>query len=213
MYRIYTKEIISKEIFNYNIDSTELETIMGGNIFLDHPELNPEDYIVVQQDNAFEYPTYKKVGETIEEMTLLERYKNGLYELQPHQLEHKGEIITLQEGQYISPEGELVTVPKIEGIKVEWNWDTNEWEDNATPLETVQYQYKEYEGMDTPSTVEEMKQQDPAMASEFITMLIDLRGLMYTLNAGTEMASYAQIHIPTPSEKLKQFKDRFKKYN
>ena len=212
MYRVYSKEIISKEIFNYNIDSTELETIMGGNIFLDHPELNQEDYIVVQQEHAFEYPTYRVERNVIEEMTLIERYKNGLYELLPHQVEYKGDIITLQQGQYISPEGELITVPKIEGVRIEWNWDTNEWEDVATVLETVQFQYKEYEGMDTPSTVEEMKQEDPVMADEFIKMLIELRGLIYTLNAqDMQPVGYSSIHIPVPSEKLKQFKNRFNK--
>ena len=58
MYRVYSKEVISKEIFNVNLDSSELEIVMNGNVFLDHPELNPEDYIVVQQERAFDYPTY-----------------------------------------------------------------------------------------------------------------------------------------------------------
>ena len=49
MYRVYTKEKISKEVFNVNLDASELQTVMGGNVFLDHPELNPDDYIVVQQ--------------------------------------------------------------------------------------------------------------------------------------------------------------------
>lgn len=79
-------------------------------------------------------------------------------------------------------------------------------------LEIVQSQYKEYEGMDTPSTIEEMKLQDPAMAEEYIGMMIELRGLIYTLSAQeSQPVGYALINIPTPSEKLKKFKNRFKK--
>lgn len=215
MYRVYTKEKISKEIFNVNLDKSELQLVMGGNIFLDHPDLNKDDYVVVEQEYAFEYPTYRAEKNIIEEMTLYEAYKNGLYELQPHQVEYKGDLIILQPGQYIDPKGELITVPKIEGIRIEWNWDTNEWEEAATALETVQYQYRDYEGMDTPSTVEEMKQQDPVMASEFINMMIELRNIIYTLSASeAQPVSFATIHIPIPSEPLRKFKDKFKnKFN
>lgn len=215
MFRVYTKEKISKEIFNVNLDKSELQLVMGGNIFLDHPDLNKDDYVVVEQEYAFEYPTYRAEKNIIEEMTLYEAYKNGLYELQPHQVEHKGDLITLQPGQYIDPKGELITVPKIEGIRIEWNWVSNEWEEAATALETVQYQYRDYEGMDTPSTVEEMKQQDPVMANEFINMMIELRNLIYTLSASeAQPVSFAAIHIPIPSEPLRKFKDKFKnKFN
>lgn len=210
MYRVYSKEIISKEIFNVNLDSSELEIVMGGNVFLDHPELNPEDYIVVQQERAFDYPTYRKDKNIIEEMTLFERYKNGLYELGEHQVEYEGDIITLEPGQFIDPQGKLQTVEKIEGTRVEWNWELNKWEDVATNLEVVQKQYSEYEGMDTPSVVKEMELQDPALAEEFVNMLIELRGLIYTLSASeTQAVGYTAIHIPTPSKALKNFKNRF----
>lgn len=210
MYRIYSKEIIAKEIFNVNLSSEELKCVMGGDVFLDHPELNPEDYIIVQENNAFSYPTYDKAEDTIREMTLIERYKNGLYELGEHQVEYEGDIITLEPGQFIDPQGKLQTVEKIEGTRVEWNWDTNEWEDVATNLEVVQKQYEEYEGMDTPSVVKEMELQDPALAEEFVNMLIELRGLIYTLSASeAQSVGYTAIHIPTPSKALKNFKNRF----
>lgn len=210
MFRIYTKEKISKEIFNVNLDSNELQIVMGGNVFLDHPDLNKDDYIVVEQEYAFKYPTYRADKNIIEEMTLYEAYKNGLYELQPHQVEYEGDIITLEPGQFINPQGKLETVPKIEGTRVEWNWETNQWEDVATNLEVVQKQYSEYEGMDTPSVVKEMELQDPALAEEFVNMLIELRGLIYTLSASeTQAVGYTAIHIPTPSKALKNFKNRF----
>lgn len=210
MYRVYSKEVISKEIFNVNLNSEDLNVVMGGNVFLDHPELNPYDYIIVEQEKPFYYPTYNKEKNLIEEMTLFERYKNGLYELGEHQVEYEGDIITLEPGQFINPQGKLQTVEKIEGTRVEWNWELNKWEDVATNLEVVQKQYSEYEGMDTPSVVKEMELQDPALAEEFVNMLIELRGLIYTLSASeTQAVGYAAIHIPTPSKALKNFKNRF----
>ncbi len=192
-------------------------------------------------------------------MSLYERYKNNLYELQFNEVEYKNDILTLEAGQYVNEAGELVTVPKIEGTRVEWNWETHEWEEKATNLEVVQSQYSEYEGMDTPSTLEEMRLQDPSLATEYLketheweekatnlevvqsqyseyegmdtpstleemrlqdpslateylNMMIELRGLIYTLSvSGTQSVGYAAIQLPVPSEKLKQFKDKFKR--
>lgn len=84
-------------------------------------------------------------------------------------------------------------------------------EKEPTPLEVVQSQYNEYAGMDTPSTIEEMKQQDPTMATEYINMMIELRALIYTLSVSEQKAvGYSAIHIPIPSDKLKEFKNKFK---
>lgn len=208
MFRIHTKEKISKEIFTVNLTQEEVNLVLEGNIFKDHPELNPQDYIVIEQDYPFDYPTFK--DNTIKEMTIYERYQNGLYALSEREKEYQGDIITLSEGQYIDEKGVLQTVPKIEGVKVEWNWETHEWEEKATNLEIVQAQYKDYEGMDTPSTVEEMRQQDPAMATEFIAMMIELRELMYTLSiSDTQAAGYTAIQIHSPSVPLRKFKEKF----
>ena len=209
MFRIYTKEKISKEIFTVNLSQEEVDLVLEGNIFKDHPELNPQDYVVIEQDCPFDYPTFK--DNTIKEMTIYERYQNGLYALSEREKEYQGDIITLEPGQYIDENGVLQTVPKIEGVKVEWNWETHEWEEKATNLEIVQAQYKDYEGMDTPSTLEEMKQQDPALATEYLNMMIELRGLIYTLSTSeTQAVGYAILPIPQPSEKLKEFKNKFK---
>ena len=209
MFRIHTKEKISKEIFTVNLSQEEVDLVLEGNIFKDHPELNPQDYIVIEQDYPFDYPTFK--DNTIKEMTIYERYQNGLYALSEREKEYQGDIITLLEGQYIDEKGVLQTVPKIEGVKVEWNWETHEWEEKATNLEIVQAQYKDYEGMDTPSTLEEMKQQDPALATEYLNMMIELRGLIYTLSTSeTQTVGYAILPIPQPSKALKDFKNKFK---
>lgn len=159
----------------------------------------------------YEHPILDQETNSLREMSKYEKFKAGLYELSYNEVEFKGDILVLEAGQYIK-DNELVTVPKLEGVRVEWNWETHEWEDKATNLEVVQAQYRDYEGMDTPSTVEEMRQQDPAMATEFIAMMIELRELMYTLSiSDTQAAGYTAIQLPTPSKALKEFKDRFRR--
>ena len=159
----------------------------------------------------YEHPILDQETNSLREMSKYEKFKAGLYELSYNEVEFKGDILVLEAGQYIK-DNELVTVPKLEGVRVEWNWDTHEWEDKATNLEVVQSQYSEYEGMDTPSTLEEMRLQDPSLATEYLNMMIELRGLIYTLSvSGTQSIGYAAIQLPVPSEKLKQFKDKFKR--
>ena len=208
MFRIYDKNVIAKEIFSVNLTQEEVEIVLEGNLFKDYPELNPQDYVVIEQDYPFDYPTFK--NETIKEMTIYERYQNGLYALSEREKEYQGDIITLEPGQYIDEKGILQTVPKIEGVRVEWNWELHEWEEKATNLEIVQAQYRDYEGMDTPSTLEEMKQQDPAMVTEYINMMIELRNLIYTLSASEQQpVGYTVLPIPQPSKALKDFKNKF----
>ena len=212
MFRIFNKDVISKELFTVNLSQQEVDVVLEGDLFKDHPELSPKACIVVEQDYPFSFPTFDRELNTIREMSLYERYKNSLYGLQFNEVEYKNDILTLEAGQYVNEAGELITVPKIEGVRVEWDWNTHTWEDKATNLEVVEAQYKEYEGMDTPSTLEEMKQQDPALATEYLNMMIELRGLIYTLSvSGTQSVGYAAIQLPVPSEKLKQFKDKFKR--
>lgn len=174
-----------------------------------YPEWQPSFYATQEK---YEHPIFDNESNTIREMSKYEKFKAGLYELAYNEVEYKGDILVLEAGQYVNETGELITVPKIEGTRVEWNWGTHTWEDKATNLEVVQSQYSEYEGMDTPSTIEEMKLQDPALASEYLNMMIELRGLIYTLSATeTQAVGYAAIHIPAPSQALKEFKDRFKR--
>lgn len=211
MFRIFNKDVISKELFTVNLSQQEVDVVLEGDLFKDHPELSPKACIVVEQDYPFNYPTFDREKNTIREMSLYERYKNSLYELQFNEVIYKDDVLTLEAGQYIK-DNELVTVPKIEGVRVEWDWNTHTWEDKASNLEIVQSQYSEYEGMDTPSTLEEMRLQDEALATEYLNMMIELRGLIYTLSASeTQSVGYTAIHIPVPSEKLKQFKDKFKR--
>ena len=194
-------KILLLDILNYTLEEFKVNP-QGC-----YPTWNKETMIA--SEIKYEYPCMDPSGE-LREKTKHEKYKDGEYELQQNEVEHNGDILTLEPGQYIK-DGEVITVPKIEGTRVEWNWETHEWEEKATNLEIVQVQYKEYEGMDTPSTLEEMKQQDPAMATEYINMMIELRGLIYTLSASeSQPVGYAALPIPQPSKALKEFKNKFK---
>ena len=173
-----------------------------------YPDWNKESMIA--SEIKYEHPIFDTDRNELREMTKYEKYQKSLYELQYNEVIYKDDILVLEAGQYIK-DNEVITVPKIEGVKVEWDWVNHIWEDKATNLEAVQAQYKEYEGMDTPSTLEEMKQQDPALAAEYLNMMIELRGLIYTLSASeSQPVGYAALPIPQPSEKLKEFKNKFK---
>ena len=174
-----------------------------------YPEWQASYYATQEK---YEHPIVDQETNSLREMSKYEKFKAGLYELAYNEVEYKNDILTLEAGQYVNEAGELVTVPKIEGVRVEWDWINHIWEDKASNLEIVQSQYSEYEGMDTPSTLEEMRLQDPSLATEYLNMMIELRGLIYTLSvSGTQSIGYAAIQLPVPSEKLKQFKDKFKR--
>ena len=201
IYENKSKKILLLDILNYTLEEFK------NNPYGCYPNWNPSSMIA--SEIKYEHPTISSEDEGLREKTKYEKYKDGEYELQQNEVEYQGDILVLEAGQYVDESDVLQTIPKPEGTRIEWNWKTHEWEEKATNLEIVQAQYKEYESMDTPSVVEEMKQQDPSLAAELINMLIELRGLIYTLSASEIQAvGYAAIHIPQPSEKLKMFKNK-----
>ena len=202
IYQKNVSEIKLLDTLNYTLDEFKVNPQSC------YPDLDTETMIA--SEVKYDYPCLDVSGE-LREMSKYEKYKKGLYELLENEVEFKNDILVLEQGQYVDESGVLQTIPKPEGTRIEWNWKTHEWEEKATNLEIVQAQYKDYEGMDTPSTLEEMKQQDPALATEYLNMMIELRGLIYTLSASeTQAVGYTVIHIPEPSNKLKEFKNKFK---
>lgn len=214
---------MSNLTYIYQKNVSEIKLLDTLNYTLDEFKVNPQSCYpdwdtetMIASEVKYDYPCLDVSGE-LREMTKYEKYKKGLYELQFNEVIYKDDVLVLEAGQYVDEKGVLQTVPKIEGTRVEWNWKTHKWEEKATNLEIVQAQYSEYEGMDTPSTLEEMKQQDPAMAEEYIGMMIELRGLIYTLSAGVQpqaaedkAVGFAALPIPQPSKALKEFKNKFK---
>ena len=207
---------MSNLTYIYQKNVSEIKLLDTLNYTLEEFKANPQSCYptwdtatMTASEVKYEYPCLDVSGE-LREMTKYEKYKTGLYKLLENEVEFKDDILVLEQGQYIKG-NEIVTVPKPEGTRVEWNWKTHEWEEKATNLEIVQAQYSEYEGMDTPSTLEEMKQQDPALATEYLNMMIELRSLIYTLSASeTQVVGYAILPIPQPSKALKEFKNKFK---
>lgn len=212
MFVAYSKEIKSKVIFDVNLTKEEIDSLLGGDPYKAYPnlEVDKANIIIMEIDNFFSNPTYDSVKDTIREMTKYELYQNGLYALSFNEKEYKGDIITLEPGQYIDPQGELVTVPKIEGFRIEWNWETNIWEEKATEYEMVEMQYREYDPLDKPSVLKEMRDLDPALEEELLNLLIESRQLMDQLREESTVVYKTKSRVPTVSEKLKLFKEKRK---
>ena len=69
MFYIYSKEKKSRLAFTVNLTADEVMQFMEGNLFLDYPELIPSEYVVIERNEAFKYPTYDEATNTIREMT------------------------------------------------------------------------------------------------------------------------------------------------
>ena len=116
----------------------------------------------------------------------------------------------LQDGQYISG-NEIITVPRLENaISQEWDKSNHVWVDTTTDLDRVRAQYDEYNSMNDYITILELEEQ--GLKAEYIAMMKELRRLIVELETqrqGGFTAYTIEIVIPVPSEKLKQFKERF----
>ena len=171
-----------------------------------YPEWQASYYATQEK---YEHPIVDQETNSLREMSKYEKFKAGLYELAYNEVEYKNDILVLEAGQYIK-DNELVTVPKLEGVRVEWDWVNHIWEDKATNLEVVEAQYKEYEVMNDPLTLKEMEMQDPNLLTEYYNMMLELRKLIYTLKESkTQPVGYTAIQLPTPSKALKEFKNKF----
>ena len=93
MIKVFTKEKISEVIITHLFTREEINQYFDGNVFIDHPELNPQDYIVLDENNDFTHPTYDEELQAIREMTYEE---TKLLEVEP-----------LIDGEYIE-DGKLI---------------------------------------------------------------------------------------------------------
>ncbi|WP_261787564.1 DUF4376 domain-containing protein [Fusobacterium necrophorum] len=108
MFRIYTKEKNSRELFNVNLTKDEVDKAMGGNIFLDHPDIDKESCVVIEREEPFTYPTFSD---------------NNIREKTREELVEEGIEIELQEGEVIQDK-KLVTFPKPSEYHA---WNGHEW--------------------------------------------------------------------------------------
>ena len=116
MFYIYTKEKKSKVKFSVNLTAKEVKDFMGNNLFLDYPELNKDDYVIVESNEVFKHPTYDSITNTIREMTREELIEEEIeIQLEP------GEIIKNKK---------LIKVPKPKKNEeyLTWNRENGIWE-------------------------------------------------------------------------------------
>ena len=79
-----------------------------------------------------------------------------------------------------------------------------------TEYELIKMQYDEYEPLDRPSVLKEMRDLDPALEEELLNLLIDSRQLMDQLRDNPSTVFKSGFRVPTVSEKLKLFKEKRK---
>lgn len=180
---------------------------------------DPENYfggkaLLFIGDTVPYYCTYIEETDTIREATEYEKYQRGQRKLSENEVVFKEEIVTLEYGQYLDEEKqEIIKISIPDGyLKYHWDKKSHTWIDETTDYDRVQAQYRDYEGMDTPSTVKEMELQDPTLSEEYINMMIELRTLMYSLQEKKELRMAAknnEIEIPHASKALEAFKNRF----
>lgn len=115
MFYIYSKEKKAKVKFTINLTEEEVKQFMGNDLFLDYPELDKNDYIIVK-DEVFRYPTYDTVSNSIREMTREE-------------LIHEGIEVQLEPGEVVRDK-KIVKIPKPNKNEkyLTWNRETAVWE-------------------------------------------------------------------------------------
>lgn len=77
MFIIYTKDKKPQVKFTVNLTREEVKELMKDNLFLDYPELNKEDFIIVEQEQVFKHPINDNTG-IIREMTREELVEIGV---------------------------------------------------------------------------------------------------------------------------------------
>ena len=170
---------------------------------------NKEVYQHVGKDIPF-YITVEK--DVVREATEYEKFKRNQRKLEENEvaIDSKKTIVSLLEGQYVEAD-EVVTVPcPAEYLVKEWDKVKHIWIDLTTDLDRVRAQYNEYNSMNDSITLIELEEQ--GLKTEYIAMMKELRRLIVELETQRQSGFTAytiEIVIPVPSEKLKQFKERF----
>lgn len=171
MYVIYTKQQKSKEVFNVNLSQEEVKIVMGNNLFLDHPELNPDDYIIVEQTSPFICPIYNVEKNIIEEATREQRI-----------LIFKEEEL-LQAGEYVDGE-KIIMIPCTEEfLKKAWDKETHTWKEGATKEEIKEFYYSQINkfkaeiletGYDFKGHQQKCREKDLALLGNAVAALDDM---------------------------------------
>ena len=180
------------------------------------PLKNPVEYFQreVYQHYGKDIPYYITVEDSvIREATEYEKYKRSQRKLEENEvaIDSKKIIVSLLDGQYVEAD-EVVTVPcPAEYLVKEWDKVKHIWIDLTTDLDRVRAQYNEYNSMNDSITLIELEEQ--GLKTEYVSLMKELRALIIQLENQKQKGFLAikveEIVIPTPSEPLKKFKERF----
>ena len=178
MFRVYSKEKVSKELFTVNLLQEEVETVLEGNLFLDHPELKEGDCVVIEMDNKVQNPTWD--GNELREMTREEKIL--LLE----------EIDLLVDGEYLE-NGEIKEIKYIKKLgyyRPTWNKELHIWEEGTTKEEFIE--------MRKNKILEYSKLEEDKKALESSKFPIDEE-----IKAITERMAILEVDINNLQEKIK----------
>ena len=129
MFYIYSKEKKSRLAFTVNLTADEVMQFMEGNLFLDYPELVPSQYVAIERNDAFKYPTYDEAKNTIREMTRDELIEEEIE-------------VQLAPGEYIEDK-KLKVVPQPSSYHT-WNIVTHTWDiDMEDVKRTFRHKFRE----------------------------------------------------------------------
>ena len=129
MFYIYTKDKKSQVVFTVNLTAAEVKNFMDNNLFLDYPELDQKDYVVVERNEAFKNATYDPSTNSIREM--------NREELIQEEIE-----IQLAPGEYIENK-KLITVPQPTSYHT-WNPVSHEWDIDMNGVKkTFRHKFRE----------------------------------------------------------------------
>lgn len=116
MFYIYTKGKRAEVKFSVNLTAEEVRDYMNNNLFLDYPDLNKDDYIIVESNEAFKNPTYDSSTNMIREMSREELIEEGIE-------------VQLEAGEVVRDK-KIVKIPKPNKNEkyLTWNRETAVWE-------------------------------------------------------------------------------------
>lgn len=116
MFYIYTKTKRAEVKFSVNLTAEEVRDYMNNNLFLDYSDLNKDDYIIVERNEAFKNPTYDPSTNMIREMSREELIEEGIE-------------VQLEQGEVVRDK-KIVKIPKPNKNEkyLTWNRDSAIWE-------------------------------------------------------------------------------------
>ena len=130
MFRVYSKEQISRLMFSVNYSAEDVEQYMNNDLFLDHKDLKKDDYIIVE-NQSFNNPTYDSSSNTIREMTREEQ----ILILKKYELLQDGEYIEDNKIKKIDYNDELCYLKPL------WDKENHVWKESATEEEIKEKYY------------------------------------------------------------------------